>query len=117
MFVDYFKKREAQLEPEERPKSRYSVLDAIAVLQKRCAALFLVLGLVAGLSVLVFSSHNWAVGVAFIGASVVQFVVLWAFAELIYVFLDIEQNTRSILQIEQNTRSIARKGLADFLLG
>jgi hypothetical protein len=46
-----------------------------------------------------------------------QFLLLWAFAELIYVFLDIEANTRSILQIEQNTRSIARKGLAEFLLG
>ena len=127
IFVDYFKKREAQLEPEEQSKTRYPVLDAIAVLQKRCAALLLVLGLVTGSIVLIFSSRNWVIGIAFIGASVLQFLLLWALSELIYVFLDIEQNTRSILQIEQNTRSIpqieqntrtiARKGLADFLLG
>jgi hypothetical protein len=45
LFLDYFKRREAQLEPEERSERRYSVLDAIAVLQKRCAAVFLVVGI------------------------------------------------------------------------
>ena len=115
-FLDYFKRRET-IQQENDAQRTYPVLEKIAVLQKICAAFFLVVGLLSGSVLLVFSSHNWALGIAFLAVSVLQFVVLWAFAELIYVFIDIEQNTRSILQIEKNTRSIARKGLADFLLG
>lgn len=114
-FLNYFKRRAIQQENDAQ--RTYPVLEKIAVLQKICAALFLVVGLLSGFIIPVFQSRNWAVGIAFLTASVVQFVILWALAELIYIFLDIEANTRSILLIEQNTRSIARKGLADFLLG
>lgn len=125
-FLDCFKRRDS-LQQEDDAQKTYPVLEKIAVLQKICAAFFLVVGLLSGFIILVFSSGNWAFGIALLAASVLQLVVLWAFAELIYVFLDIEantrsilqieQNTRSILQIEQNTRSIARKGFAEFLLG
>ena len=113
---DYLRRPEVT-PAEKRAERRYPMLDTIAIVQKTCAGFLLVMGLVGGAVTLVFSPRNWAVGAAFIGASIVQFVLLWACAELIYVFVDIEANTRSILLIEQNTRIIARKGLAELLLG
>jgi hypothetical protein len=98
-------------EPPLAPERRYPALRAIAMIYKVLAwlvATATVLSAVVGLAMLGsesargFPSTVWIIASLVVGALV--FVSLWAAAETVLVFVDIEQNTRQVAETLQHGR-------------
>jgi len=82
-------------------KVRYGALRTIASFFKTLAWIAVVVGVIASVAVAV-AARGWVHTLwAFLGGLVatgVSFLLLYAYGEFIYLFIDIEQNTRGIAE-------------------